>query len=319
VVRRVDEGAREALPFEEGKRSRCRSRDGVRAGSAAPKGGFVLTFATTETVDSTDTETLQRAPETRRPRGTVRAAFALTGVLGLTAIAAQLGGGATARAANLDYYWKAGYYQDNGWLCYGWANGAYHCTQHWHVANGRLVSDNPAWVPNYGASDAGQSTGHAPQQSWTPSHPSYAPGHVQGSTTAGEPCRSSVYFNGVPSQWEVAPGCYGGIYAVNPSNYVYRPGFGWCNWWPEVMNPTRPDLLWGNYRRGGTPVPGATVVFAGGVQGASAEGHFGRVVAVYPGGQWILISEMNFYWRGGGWQRVDYRYVHVGWGVSFIY
>jgi len=34
---------------------------------------------------------------------------------------------------------------------------------------------------------------------------------------------------------------------------------------------------------------------------------------------WFLISEMNFYWNGGGWGRVDYRYAHSGWGVSFIY
>ncbi|GEM_PF-1387478 len=47
-------------------------------------------------------------------------------------------------------YYKRGYYLDNGWLCYGWANGSYHCTHHWHWANGQLVSDNPAWVPNYG-------------------------------------------------------------------------------------------------------------------------------------------------------------------------
>ena len=37
-----------------------------------------------------------------------------------------------------------------------------------------------------------------------------------------------------------------------------------------------------------------------------------------PGG-WFLISEMNFYWNGGGWGRVDYRLAHTGWGVQFIY
>jgi hypothetical protein len=32
-----------------------------------------------------------------------------------------------------------------------------------------------------------------------------------------------------------------------------------------------------------------------------------------------MISEMNFYWNGGGWGKVDYRFVHEGWGVAFIY
>ena len=43
------------------------------------------------------------------------------------------------------------------------------------------------------------------------------------------------------------------------------------------------------------------------------------MVAVPPGGYWFLISEMNFTWRGAGWQKVEYRYVHTGPGVSFIY
>src|SRR5258708_4211212 len=81
-------------------------------------------------------------------RGALRTACVLTGVMGLVTLGAQFGS-APARAANLDYYWKPGYYLDNGWLCYGWANGAYHCTQHWHRdASGTLVSDHPAWVPN---------------------------------------------------------------------------------------------------------------------------------------------------------------------------
>lgn len=78
----------------------------------------------------------------------LRPALLLTGVMGLTLLGAQLGLG-TAQAASLKYYWKAGYYLDNGWLCYGWSSGAYHCTQHWHrAASGTLVSDNATWVPN---------------------------------------------------------------------------------------------------------------------------------------------------------------------------
>ncbi|HEX5572296.1 MAG TPA: CHAP domain-containing protein, partial [Ktedonobacterales bacterium] len=69
---------------------------------------------------------------------------------------------------------------------------------------------------------------------------------------------------------------------------------------------------------GYTPAVGATVVFSPGVEGAGGGGHAAHVEAVLGGG-WFMISEMNFYWNGGGWGRVDYRYVHVGSGVQFIY
>ena len=252
------------------------------------------------------------AKSLRSTGGTARVALTLVGVLAFSAIATQVGlFGHTANAANGLHY-QRGYSVQNSWLCYGWSNGTYHCTQRWHRSGGKLVSDNPAWVPNMGATSA--ATMHAAGTG------APAPmGQVLAVNSAGEPCRSTVYFNGVPSQWAVPPSCYGGVFSINPANYVYRPGFGWCNWWPEVMNPSRPNLLWGNYPRGYTPRPGATVVFAPGVQGAGGAGHYGRVVAVYPGGNWFLISEMNFTWRGAGWQKVSYRYVHTGPGVSFIY
>jgi hypothetical protein len=77
-------------------------------------------------------------------------AAVLTGVLGLTLITLQVGPKATAHASPLRYVYERGYYLDSGWLCYGWANGAYHCTQLWHrAANGTLISDHASWVPNY--------------------------------------------------------------------------------------------------------------------------------------------------------------------------
>lgn len=248
----------------------------------------------------------------RRTGGLVRAALTLAGVFGLSLVATQFIPSATAHAAPGLHY-QRGYSVQGSWLCYGWSSGAYHCTQRWHRSGGRLVSDNPAWVPNSG------STGSSAQGAAGKASGGSSGGGVRGSNSAGEPCRSSTYFAGTPSQWQVPPSCYAGVYSVNPRNYVSRPSFGWCNWWPEVMNPGRPNLLWGNYRRGSTPAPGATVVFAPGVQGAGHSGHYGRVVAVYPGGHWMLISEMNFTWRGAGFARVNYRYVHTGPGVSFIY
>jgi hypothetical protein len=253
------------------------------------------------------------AKSLRSTGGTARVALTLVGVLGFSAVATQAGlFGHTAHAANGLRY-QRGYSVQQGWLCYGWSNGVYHCTQHWHRSGSTLVSDNAPWVPNAGTTAEPTTTYAAGTGA------AAALSRVQAVNNAGEPCHSTVYFNGVPSLWAVPPSCYGGVYSINPANYVYRPGFGWCNWWPEVMNPSRPDLLWGRYARGPTPRPGATVVFAPGVQGASAGGHYGRVVAIYPGGGWILISEMNFYWRGAGWGKVNYRYVHLGPGLNFIY
>jgi hypothetical protein len=61
------------------------------------------------------------------------------------------------------------------------------------------------------------------------------------------------------------------------------------------------------------------VVYAPFDHGASSGGHYGHVEAVSPDGRWILTSEMNFYWRGGGFGKVIYRYVDVDAGTSFIY
>jgi surface antigen len=69
---------------------------------------------------------------------------------------------------------------------------------------------------------------------------------------------------------------------------------------------------------GSDPEVGATAVFQADVQGASGLGHAAHVEAVYGDG-WFLVSEMEFYWNGGGWGRVSYRYAHTSAGVSFIY
>src|SRR5262249_37675783 len=147
----------------------------------------------------------------------------------------------------------------------------------------------------------------APPSGQVGSGPSVVKGATVSYSLAGEPCQSKTMWVANISQWTVPPSCYANIYSPNPANYVYRSGFGWCNWWPEVLHPNQPDLLWSSkYRRSGAPVGGAAVYFAPGVQGASAAGHYAQVVAVHPSGSWVLISEMNFYWRGGGWQKVSY-------------
>lgn len=205
----------------------------------------------------------------------------------------------TAQAASLTY--ARGYSVQGSWLCYGWSNGAYHCTQHWHRdASGKLVSDNPAWVPNVGGTvlvvrNAASS----------------------GATvTAGQPCHDAVSFPANIGSWTVPNGCYAAIYFPNPANYPARPSYGWCNWWPEVLHPMDAGYSALHGPVDGSPHPGDVIHYNGGVDGASSAGHFGQVVALGPNG-WMLTTEMNFYWRGGGWQKVDYRYVRQGPGVWY--
>ncbi len=120
-------------------------------------------------------------------------------------------------------------------------------------------------------------------------------------------------------------------YAVTePANDPYRVAFGQCTWWAQHERPDENLRGMGNarywaagarargYRVGATPAAGATVVLQPGIESAGWAGHVAHVMAVYPGG-WFLVSEMNAYGNGGGWGRVSYRYLHIGPGVAFIY
>jgi hypothetical protein len=139
-------------------------------------------------------------------------------------------------------------------------------------------------------------------------------------SAALQPCHDATMFLPTITQWSVPPGCYGNIYQLNPANYVQRPGFGWCNWWVRVTHPAHPDITESlAYPRGTTPVAGAPIFFDGNEQGASSDGHWAVAVAVAPDHYWVLISEMNFAWRGAGWGKLDYRYIHVSPHVHFVY
>lgn len=134
-----------------------------------------------------------------------------------------------------------------------------------------------------------------------------------------QPCHDSTMFLATITQWSVPPGCYGSVYQPNPSNYVQRPGFGWCNWWVRVTHPAHLDITESlAYPRSTTPVAGAPIFFDGNEQGAASEGHWAVSVAVSPDHYWVLISEMNFAWRGAGWGKLDYRYIHVSPHVHFV-
>ncbi|MGH2484827.1 MAG: CHAP domain-containing protein [Ktedonobacterales bacterium] len=140
------------------------------------------------------------------------------------------------------------------------------------------------------------------------------------SSSAGAPCVGPVQFPATIDTWTVPSGCYGLIYTPDPAKYIARPGFGYCNWWVRVMDPDHADITENtSYPRGSVPRVGAAVFFDGGVQGADPAGHWSRVEAIAPDGYWMLVSEMNFAWRGGGFGKVDYRFAHTGPGVTFIY
>lgn len=253
----------------------------------------------------------------RRLRGTTRAVLTLAGVLGFSVLATQMSGGTVAHAApGLRY--QRGYSVQGSWLCYGWTNGAYHCTQHWHRAGSRLVSDNPGWVPNYGM--ATYSSGTRPVTVHTAAHTSHGTSKPATTTFAAAPGRIG--------QWNST-----GIRAYGMADFAgdpYHGYFGACTWYAWYRHQNEPLMQLGNAASwaytarahglsvGSTPRVGATVVFQPGVQGASPAGHVAHVEAVYGNG-WFLVSEMSFYWNGGGWGRVSYRYAHVGAGVSFIY
>ena len=145
-------------------------------------------------------------------------------------------------------------------------------------------------------------------------------GSSYATATGGLPCQQSYMFVAKISQWTVPPGCYGKIYYPDRSIYHASSTFGYCNWWVLALHPNQPDILYGKeYTRTSTPVAGAAVWFNPNVQGAGSAGHWAQAVAVSPDGYWVLITEMNFSWNGGGFGRVDFRYIHVGSGVVFIH
>lgn len=243
---------------------------------------------------------------TPRKHHLLRATAALAGVLGLSLVASQFGSAPTVHASP-GFYYQRGYSVQHGWLCYGWSNGVYHCTSHWYRSGGRLVSLNTAWVPNGGGSYGYHRGGGGGGYSYSYSY-SRAPGNIGAWAYTGHPAYGMRDFWGDP---------YGGY-------------FGSCTWYAWYRHQNEPLMRLGSagqwayragaygLRTGSSPRVGATVIFQGGVQGADPAGHAAHVEAVYSNG-WFLISEMNFYWNGGGWGRVSYRYAHTGWGVSFIY
>jgi LysM repeat protein len=111
---------------------------------------------------------------------------------------------------------------------------------------------------------------------------------------------------------------------------IWAGSFGQCTWWAHHKRPDEnfynfgDAWNWANAARAAgytvtsDPVANATVVFAPGAEEAGGLGHVAHVEQLLSGG-WILISEMNFTGNGGGWGRVDYRYITPGPGIWFIH
>ena len=220
------------------------------------------------------------------------------------------------------------------------------CIRHWHRdADGQIVSDDPAWVQLWQAPVAqesgadradGQRFQRMPRLLTTPTHTTVAPAaHVAYHPLSvllvapSSPPAPPPFTGGTYGPWAPVPGHPG--YAMSDfAGDPYSSYFGTCTWYAWSRHQNEPLLKLGQayqwaynapgagLHTGSSPAVGATVVFAPGVEGAGGEGHVAHVETLLDNG-WFIVSEMNFAINGGGWGRVDYRYAHVGGGVTFIY
>ncbi len=208
----------------------------------------------------------------------LRGAVVLAGVLGLSVLAVQLAPSQAEASGGLHY--QRGHYLTNGWYCYGWSNGAYHCTHHWHRSGGRIISDNPGWVPNGGGGSVAAKSSSGSRTVTTSSRNLRGPNtYPWGQCTWYARSRGGAQLNGLGNAKD---------------------------WFRNAQRRGLPT--------GYTPRVGATVVLQPGVHGTSYLGHVGHVEKVYSNGS-FLMSDMNW----GGFGRVTYHVMQMGRGISFIY
>lgn len=211
---------------------------------------------------------------------------ALASAVALTGLAIGVATSApTADAAPAaSFHYTLGYTIQHGWLCNGWRSGAYRCTAHWEVVNGRYVSLNPSWVPS-------QSTSA-----------------TRASGTSAQPItvKPQSYSSGKPSYDPYPFGyCTYGAYLLAHDNVG---GLGMAGDW--YANAVRRGLPTGT-----VPQVGATVTFQPYVQGASSLGHVGHVVQIGANGSFLMEAMAD----DAGFGHFGYRWVHTGPGVHFIY
>ncbi len=214
-----------------------------------------------------------------------------------------------------------------------------HCTLKWRASDdGRVTSEMPGWVPDPTGempptSDASDLVSHKKPvatvqlmvQKMVTKPKVMATVKKAAPTAPAAPVASSGAYNA----WAPVPGHPS--YAMSDfTGDAYASYFGVCTWYAWYRHQGEPLMQLGNAESwpanaprhglqvGSSPAVGATAVFQPGVEGAGGGGHAGHVEAVLSGG-WFIISEMNFSWNGGGWGHVDWRFVYVRSGVSFIY
>lgn len=135
---------------------------------------------------------------------------------------------------------------------------------------------------------------------------------VPGSGNLG-PCGGNYNWGAEsPSLWRAPVGCFGRIFSQSAVSSAPWHSPGWCNYVVEALRHT--NNLWGlGYSHLHV---GAVVFFSGGVWGASRAGHWAMVASIHNG--WMLIIEENFAYRGGGFYRLDYRFVPISRGETFL-
>jgi hypothetical protein len=229
------------------------------------------------------------------------------------------------------------------WLCRTWVSGptttsvVTHCTSHWHRdTQGRVVSDDPAWVPVAGADFTLDGATDA-QLAYRDALLHWLRGMARTPQVMPIASRPTVRRWVATQVWPVGPF---GLWTQPPGHPAYAlpdyrgdpyaASYGWCTWYAQYRRMDERLMRLGNawqwaynaprygLRVGTRPVVGATAVFQPGVEGASRLGHVAHVEAVYSGG-WFLVAEMSAYLNGGGWGRVSFRYALAATGVSFIY
>src|SRR5258708_3004315 len=88
---------------------------------------------------------------TMRPghKGKLVAVVAILGaaVLGITTQTLHSSFAAPQQVGNLNYHWQSGYYQDNGWLFYGWATGPSPSPAPCHIPATTPPPPNPPRLP----------------------------------------------------------------------------------------------------------------------------------------------------------------------------
>lgn len=211
-------------------------------------------------------------------------AAAVMGMFAFAAFSGQMAPLTAHASAALDYH--TGYSVQGDWLCYGWSDGSYHCTQQWYTSGGRYISNNSSWVPSEGGATS------APVSAPVNAPVAYISNTGGGGNTAGYPWGQCTY-GAAALSWDNVSGLGNAM-----------------DWFANAQARGMATSY--------SPRVGATAVFQPGVQGAGGLGHVAHVTAVYGDGSYE-VEEMDYYGYGGGFGIFSYRHAYSGAGVAFIY